>query len=312
MSREMLIAIICGGLSALASTAIGGGLPGGIILVYLAPLPLLLAGLGLGAQAAMIAGLAGFMISGLMGGVMAAGLYAVIDAMPVWLAVSLLLFRKTANGVEQWFSLGPVVAWLSLMGAIILGVSAMTFLGGGFGFEAAVSAHLSNAFNIMAPLIPEETRSELVALMAPLFPGTVGSSWVVMMIINTALAQAILTRRGWNMRPSPALADLTLPHWTSWLVVGAATLALLGQGQMEYMGRNLAMVLAAPFFFQGLSVVHYAARYVTFPGTLLAFSYFVLLVSGWALLLAVGIGMIEQWAGLRIRFTGPPNTSGDE
>lgn len=313
MSREMWLALIGGGVSALASMATLTGLPGGIVLVYLAPLPLLLVGLGCGPSAAIIAGLAGFIISGLMGGVPMAGLYTFIDALPAWLATRQLLARQPdADGSLQWNSLGPAVAWLSVLAAIMLGIGALTLQGETLGIGDTVAKYLNDALAFMAPTLPEDARSGLVNMLAPLFLGLVGAAWVMLIMINAGLAQTILVQNKGNLRPSSELGDMALPPWTSWLVVGAATLALLGDGQMEYMGRNTAVVLATPFFFLGMAVVHHAARFVTFPGTLLAFFYFVLMVSGWAPLVVVGIGMIEQWAGLRTRFTGPRNSSGIE
>ena len=71
---------------------------------------------------------------------------------------------------------------------------------------------------------------------------------------------------------------------------------------MEYIGRNLALVLAVPYFFLGLAIVHSAARRMAMAGLLLVTFYFVIVISGWAALVVVGIGLFEQWIGLRNRF----------
>ncbi|OHC73522.1 MAG: hypothetical protein A3H92_00480 [Rhodospirillales bacterium RIFCSPLOWO2_02_FULL_58_16] len=309
MSREMWLALIGGGVSALASMAVFAGVPGGILLVYLAPLPLLLVGLGCGASAAATAGLAGFVFSGLMGGISTAGIYAIIDALPAWLITRQLLARQPAG---QWNSLGPAVAWLSVLASVMLCIFALTMRSETLGIDETITKYLTDALALMAPTLPENMRSSMVTVLTPLFLGMVGTAWVLMMMINAGLAQAILAHNKGNLRPPPEIGDLALPSWTSWLIVGAATLALPVDGQMEYTLRNMVVVLATPFFFLGMAVVHHAARFVTFPGTLLAFFYFVLMVSGWAPLVVVGIGMIEQWAGLRTRFTGPRNLSGTE
>ena len=68
MSTKMLFALGLGGLSAVVSMAFLAGWPGGLLVVYLAPLPLLLAGLGGGAAAATVAGATGIMTAGLIGG----------------------------------------------------------------------------------------------------------------------------------------------------------------------------------------------------------------------------------------------------
>ena len=110
---------------------------------------------------------------------------------------------------------------------------------------------------------------------------------------------------GHNLRPSPAYAGLELPQWMTWPLLGSAALALLGSGEIEYTGRNLAMVLAVPYFFLGLAVIHTWARRLSFTGLILASFYLVLLLSGWVMLVVAGTGMLEQWRGLRKEAPGP-------
>ena len=72
---------------------------------------------------------------------------------------------------------------------------------------------------------------------------------------------------------------------------------------LGYLGRNIAMVFAVPYFLGGLAVVHGLVREVAFSGVLLGTFYLVVIISGWALVVVAGVGIIEQWAGLRSRFT---------
>lgn len=237
--------------------------------------------------------------------------YAMMNALPAWVMSSQLLSRRTgANGDEQWASMGLAVSWLSILGAVVLAAWSLTLVGGTQDAEQKVFAFLGESFAFLIPDLPEASRLRLVKLMTPLLPGSAGALWILIIAINAALAQKIMTNGKRNIRPSPRLAALVLPGWMSWVLVGVATIALLGAGDLEYISRNMSVILATPFFFLGLAVVHYAAAKVTFPGTLLAYFYFVLVVSGWSPLVVIGIGMIEQWAGLRSRFSGPSNISG--
>ena len=65
------------------------------------------------------------------------------------------------------------------------------------------------------------------------------------------------------------------------------------------------MILAVPYFFMGLSVIHALARRLTFPGTFLAAFYLVLIISVWIAVLVACVGAIEHWLGLRHRFAVP-------
>jgi hypothetical protein len=101
------------------------------------------------------------------------------------------------------------------------------------------------------------------------------------------------------------LANLVLPDWMSWFIVAAASVALLGQGELEFFGRNLALILAVPFFFLGLAVVHNLACHVVFPRILLTAFYMALLLSGWIAMMVIATGIAEQWFGLRRYIENP-------
>jgi hypothetical protein len=138
-----------------------------------------------------------------------------------------------------------------------------------------------------------------------------GTSWVVMAAVNASIAMAILTRAKRLERPKTKLADLSLPDWMSWFLIAAAAMALLGQGELEFFGRNLALILAVPFFFLGLGVVHDLARQIAFPGVLLTAFYLIMFLSGWIAMAIIAAGLLEQWVGLRRRFRNPGASRND-
>lgn len=308
MSKETLFAIGAGVLSAVSALAFLTRAPGSLIIVYLASLPLFMAGLAMGPRAVTIAGAVGFMTAGLFGGPLIAGVFGMIQALPAWLLVKQALLQRPAGpgGVTEWYPIGEALSWLALLAAALLATFAVTSVGGERGFFGMVSDKLDFILNAMAPHLGDGHRARTVAVMAPLFPGAVGGSWLIMSVVNAALAQAILVRTKRNLRPTPAYAATTLPPWTSWPLVAAAALALIGSADLQYTGRNLAMVLAVPFFFVGLAVVHTLARRVAYKGLILAAFYLVMVLSGWAMVAVAGIGIAEQWFGVRHRFAGPP------
>ncbi|NQV46182.1 MAG: DUF2232 domain-containing protein [Rhodospirillaceae bacterium] len=310
MPREMLIAMAGGAISGFASMAFLWGIPGAILAVYLAPLPLLLVGLDHGIRAVSIAALGGIVFAGVFGGPMAGVLYAAVHALPMWIIVWLALIKQTVitpsgGTAEKWYPAGYILCILSVLAAgmmVVAFVSAMPEQGGLIGM---VKAYLEQVFSFMMPTLEDAARAELVDGIAPLFPGYLAISWVVMAAINASIAMAVLTRVGRTMRPKTKLTDLALQDWMSWALIGAAAMALLGQGELEYIGRNLALILAVPFFFLGLAVVHTVVRRVSFPGTLITAFYVMLILSGWIAMIVIGTGLIEQWAGIRRHLKGP-------
>ncbi len=312
MSKNTLIAMGGGGLSAIASMIAITGLPGALLFIYLAPLPLMLVGLGLGTTAATMAGLSGFVIVGLLGGIMAAALYLVAHAMPTWLVVRQSLLQIPGrDGAVNWYPAGYILCWLASFGAVVMLSAAVVTIGGSGGLETSVGEYLKYVFENMAPMMSASDRQSVALMMTPLFPGMAAISWLSMVVLNATLAQSILSRGKRNLRPSPSLANLRLPDWISWMLVASAIIALLKVGDMEYLGRNMATILAVPFFFLGLAVVHDIARHVAFPGALLLAFYLVIFFSGWALLVVAGVGVIEQWVGLRRYFSDVAPKAGD-
>ena len=309
----MLIALLGGGLSAVVALAFLTGTPGALFLAYVAPLPLLLVGLGFGVSAGTVASGAGVLATVALGGIVTAGLYALVNALPAWIVVrTVLTQRPGGGGAVAWYPPGFTLSWLTAVAAGLFAAAAILAWSAGSGVVEALSGFLDQALAIMLPQIASAQRGDLVAAIIPLFPGMIGASWILMTAVNGALAQGILVRAKRNLRPSPRLADLTLPDWMSWLLVASAATALLGPGELEYTGRNLALISAVPFFFLGLAFVHTVVRRMSFSGPLLVMFYFMLIFSNWAAPAVAGIGMIEQWAGLRRRFAGPDKGQGNE
>lgn len=312
MLKAGVIALGGGGLSAAASVAALFGTSGGVVFAYLAPLPLLLVGLGLGSGATAIATAAGILAVAVLGGVPAAGVYGGMHAFPSWLIVHQMLMQKPAGGGATSRSVGSVLCWLAVVGGVIATVTAVVGRGEA-GIEGSVRELLAGAASMAAPNLADVDRETFVGYLAPLFIGASGVTWMLMLVVNAVLAQAFLARRGWNLRPTPNWSALTLPEWMSWPLVGTAVVALVSSGDMEYLAHNLVLIFAAPYFFLGLAVVHSLARLTPRKGFVLTAFYVTLgLFLAFAGAAVVGLGVIEQWAGVRRRFVGPGPGQGSE
>jgi hypothetical protein len=109
-------------------------------------------------------------------------------------------------------------------------------------------------------------------------------------------------RLGVNRRPTPELSELELPGWL-WPAIGvAALLALLGAGGLGFLGRSLLLVLAVPYVFLGLAVVHAFARRVSHRRLALTLFYGAIMLLGWPLVAVLLLGLVEDWAHVRQRF----------
>ncbi len=304
MQKNMIIAVGGGGLSAAASMAFLSGTPGALLFAYLATLPVFLIGFSFGPVAATVAGLSGFVIAGLLGGTLAASMYGLVHALPAWLVSRQSLLQTTApDGQTVWYPVGSILASLALFCAGFIGAVGLFMMGSAESLAGLVSEYLYEAFGYMAPAMTAVELEGMVNMLVSMFPGAMGASWVLMLVINALLAQTVLVRMARNARPSPRFADLVLPHWLAWPMVVMAAIGLLASGDLRYIAQNTAIILAVPYFFLGLSVIHWAVRRLAFSTPLLVGLYLVLLISSWALLFVAALGMAEQWAGLRNRFS---------
>ena len=316
--KGISIAVAAGVVSALAALAFLAASPLALVFVYVAPLPLFLVGLSLGPGAGIVAGASGVATAGALGGVVAAIMYAFIHALPACLASRQALARRLGpDGAPGWYPPGAILCTLSLLAGAALVLSSIAGNLFDSGTEAIVASHLDRGFRIMVPQLGSAERAAVVERLAPMFPGAVGASWMMMAIVNGLVAQSLLARMGLSQRPRLPFADLWLPAWASWPLVGFALVSLLGADELRYLGRNGAMIAAVPYFLMGLAVTHAVAGWRGLPVLPLVAFYLVVVISDWAKLLVAGVGVAEHWVGLRSRLPGrsparrPGGSSGD-
>ena len=294
------VSVVCGALAASPYLLVLTGSTGSMILVYLAQLPLFAAGLWLGTGAAASAGLVAALILAGAGNLLAAGLFAALNVVPVVLLVRQSLLARTAPGnAVEWYPPGLMTAWLTGLGLAAAAVT-FVFFGGPQGTQAALREALAPALDRRLGEITPEV-DELLAFVAGIFPGIVATSWMVMTASSGILAQGVLARFGASWRPSPDLAALALPTWIPVLLAFASGATLLG-GTARFMGVNVLIVLAVPFCFAGLAVLHAVARRFPRPAVTLTVFYLLAGVLGWPLLLIALLGLLDSPLGLRRRF----------
>jgi Predicted membrane protein (DUF2232) len=293
------VAALCGALAAGPYLLSLSGSSSSLILVYLAQLPLFLAGLWGGVNAAALAGLAASVILLGASNSMAVGLFAAVNVVPVVLLVrQALLARPAADGTVEWYPPGLLTAWLTGLGLAGI-VGGVLLLGGPDSVQASVREALAPALDRLFEQDAPE-RQDLAGVLAMIMPGIVAISWMVMTVSNGMLAQGLLARFGWSWRPSPDLAALSLPLWVpAILLVAAAATAL--SGIARFLGINVLIALSVPFCLAGLAVLHAMARRLPRPAVLLAGFYVLAGLFGWPLLIAMFLGLLDSAVGVRRR-----------
>lgn len=307
MPKSFLIAVCAGLLSLVAAMPALNGAPGGLLLFYVAGLPIYLTGFAYGAAAGTVASISGFIAAMVLGGALVAGVFALVHLLPAWTVIRQATLQRTAaDGHAEWMPPGIVVSSLAGLASTLMVLAGLVFIANGTGLSTIVTDRLSDVLATVATDMPQAARDEMVKLYGPLLPASLGSSWIIMAIVGATLAQSILARAGRNLRPTPRYANMVLPEWISWAMVGMALVSLIGSGEIQFLARNLTLALAVPFFLLGLAVMHHWARRVRHGALALVAVYFLIFVVGWSgLLVTAAIGVLEQWGGIRHRLTGP-------
>lgn len=306
MPKPMLIAVCAGLLSLLAVLPAFQGAPGGLMLFYVASLPIYLAGFAYGTAAGTVATLSGFLAATVFGGFLLAGVFALVHLLPAWAVVRQATRKRFGpDGQDQWMPAGPILGSLSGLSAGIL-LAAGAALANGPGVAAVTTDALTKAFDLIAPHLPETAREAAVAMYAPYVPSSIGAVWLITSVVSAMTAQGLLVRFGRNLRPTPDYRDLRLPEWHSWLFAAAVIAAVIAAGDVQYLARNMALLLAVPFSLVGVSLIHlWVARRRHKVPTLILF-YFLFFIAAWVVfVMTAALGALEQWAGIRHRLTGP-------
>lgn len=319
LTAPLALAVLGGLISAFFYLAVLFGGFGALILGYLAPLPLFAAGLSAGASAALLAGLAGavaVMVAS-SGSVLVPLTYLVTAAAPAVLVCrQVLLARAIAGdgpgGGLEWYPPGRTLMGLVGMGVAALLAAAVLTLDQPGGLEGVVRRILARIAEPVFSAQGQAAPDPDAMWMAAALPGLVVVSWLTMTIVNAVLAQGALMRFGRNRRPAMRLVDLDLPWWLAPGFLGAILAASVLPDPLGFLALNLALILTVPFAFAGLSVVHAFARRRSARVPILIGFYLFLFLFGWPILLLVGLGMIEQWIGLRRRLTAAGPGQEDE
>jgi hypothetical protein len=303
MARFWIVAVGAGVLSALLYLSVALGQPSAILLAYLAQLPLFAVTLGMGGIAGAAATGSASVVVALLHSVIAGGFFLLVSGLPVLvIGGKALLNRQDADGKTEWYPLGLLVSWMVGMGAGAFLVTGLALALLTDGIEPSIRWFVGQAVERLLSGSAAADRERILDLVVAWIPAAVVMSWLAMVAVNATLAQGMLMYFGRNLRPKPELADIELPHLLTFALGLAGAAALLGPGGFGFVGRNMFLILLVPFFFLGLGVVHAVARKFS-PQRIfiLIAAYAAMIVLGWPAALVAGLGLFDQWLGLRRR-----------
>ncbi len=270
---------------------------------YVTPLPLLVCGLSFGSTVIALGGAAGVAGVGITAGALAGASFAALHVVPA-LWVVLRSTEKTPSlygGDDTGRILSELAAYAAFAFLVVLFFR-------GFDITAVtdeVQKTIEAAFGEASHLAD---NASFVESFSRFFPGLFGAWWLVMISVNSMIAQALASVAGRARRATPVWSELSTPRWLPVAFLAAAATASLFEASFALIGATLAMILGLPLLFQGLAVIHAMSRSWPFRRVLLFACYACLLV--WpltpvALTFLAALGTIDHMGRFRTVSAAP-------
>ena len=318
MRNNLLLAVGTGLLSAILLMIAASGSLTITLLAYLTPLPLLILGLSGKNYLAGVAGALAALLLFVLATPMVAVIYFFLVALPVTLfcdSATQVRRRANYNGVQANLSpasVGHLCAQISATPALLLTMLFLYFL---FQQNENTQAVLSKtAESIMVSYqnaliekniaISPEVGKQLVLIKNTLVntaPALIGVFWMTLFLINTVIARHVLNRFTQTSPVAFKLSQIELPHWVIITFISSGLMAAVLDGELGLYSTNLAAIIAFPILLSGLGVIHLATEKTGYKKTILFSVYTIILISRWAALMLVFIGMIDHFIKIKAK-----------
>jgi len=312
MMQILFIGIAAGAAAALLFASLLSGSPLSLLLVSLGPLPIIIAALGWGHIAGLVAAVvaAAALTLSLSGALFFAFLVSV--GLPAWWLSYLALLARPAPQIGpeglEWYPVGRLVVWAALIATLVVTISllnigqdAESIRSGLEGiFERLIRLQMGTPADapLEIPSVPDPKR--LLAFFALVFPGAAAVLTTITNLINLWLAARIVTVSGRLKRPWPDLAAIVFPPLVAGLLAVAIAMSFV-PGLVGMVAGVLSATLLTAYAVLGFAVLHKITSGITGRGLVLTGAYATVGVLGWPVLVMMLLGLADTIIDLRGR-----------
>ena len=316
MIKVILIGLTAGLTGALLFASIASGSLLSFFLLYLAPLPVMIACLGWSHLAGIIAAVvASGSLAAAFDGWFFLGFLVGIGAPACWLSYLALLARPgevdpAAQGVSpptlEWFPLGRLVVWSALLGAAVVAVAIPTFGTDATSFRLALKDSIESLLrsepdggSANGALLPGfSERSEQLDFLVAVVPPAAAVVSTITTLFNLWLAARIVRVSGRLKRPWPDLKAITLPRFAP-AILGAAVVGAFLPQLTGIVSGLFACTMLMAFALLGLVVLHQTTLGLNGRSFVLGGTYALIAVFAWPLLLIALVGLADSAFDIR-------------
>jgi len=315
MMQFGLIGIGAGAAAALLFASVTSGSLLSVLLFYLAPLPMMIAGLGWSHWSALIGALAGALaVAAVFGPVFFFAFLASAGLPAWWLTYLAMLARPVAAGGNgaaptlEWYPPGRLVMWAAILAVLFIAVAIGNIGADADSFRAGMQQALAQILQVEtgepagAPLnVPGVSDPQrLIDFLVKALPLAGAVLATITNVLNLWLAGRIVKFSGRLTRPWPELAAMSFPRPLALVLVGAAIASSFG-GMLGIVAGVLVAGLLMAYGVLGFAVLHAITQGMNARGLVLGGVYAAVLVIGWPVLALCLLGLIETAIDLRAR-----------
>jgi len=321
-----LIGLGAGAAAALLFASVVSGSWLSVLLFYLAPLPIMIAGIGWSHWSAMIAAVTGAALLGSLLGTVFFFAFLAGAGVPAWWLGYLAMLARPAGGAAlnggsksaalEWYPPGRLVVWAAVLAALIVVVAIPNFGTDVESFRAGLSRALTSMLQAEigdragAPVsVPGVNNTgRLIAFLVVAVPAAAAILATITNVINLWLAARVVSFSGRLKRPWPQLSAITFPPLVAAALAVAVVLSFFS-GFVGIIASVLAASLLMVYGVLGFAVLHAVTLGIKSRGLLLGGIYAAVIVFGWPVLALCALGLIDTAFDLRARVAntrGPP------
>jgi Predicted membrane protein (DUF2232) len=312
MIAIVLIAIVAGCASALMFASMVSGALISVLLLYLAPLPLMVAALGWGPLCATIGGIAAAIGLGALFGLAYCIAFVVAIALPAWWLGHLALLGRpipheasSGNGaasvapVLEWYPVGRILLWTAGFAALTTMSILLTL-----GTDAATITGVIKR-GLLLVWRPDDASNEetkrTIDAVANIAPAAAAVVAMMTLTLNLWLAAKVTAKSGRLQRPWPDLRSVALPPMTLAALSVAIAFCFVG-GMPAILAQTVTAALMMAYALIGFAVLHTLTLALRNRAIWLSCTYLIVALFSWLVLAMTALGVADAVFGLRQRY----------
>ena len=305
MIATISIALAAGFAAALMFASITSGAAISLLLINLAPLPLMVVGLVWGPLSAAVGGIAATVVIASLFGLPYCIAFALVNVLPAWWLAHLVLLARQRGGVAaagpneelEWYPVGRILIWILVFATIITAATLMMMGTDAAAIQSTIRKGWVELLETTGLALNDSTLDTLV-VMAPMGAEMAA---MAMLTLNLWLAAKIAATSGRLHRPWPDLKSIALPAVTIAALFAAVVCCFAG-GLLAILAQVLTAGLSIVYAMTGFAVLHTLTLAMKSRALWLGCAYAVVAGFAWALLAVALLGVADAVFGLRQRY----------